>query len=110
MTRRYFDERKTIKKWWFQHVAYYVRHVAWPVHLFRFIQGKKRVWHCGALTLKNSQESCFVCGPATATRIGADYPFDEPEARRSFNCYGSIMYSCRFSKAKARKPLATDSA
>ena len=94
------DERKTIKKWWFQHIVHDVRHVAWLIHLFRFIQGKKRTWRCGAHTLVNSQETCLVSGLAAARQIGADYPFDDPEARRSFNYYGSIMYGWRFRKAK----------
>ena len=50
------DERKVIRKHWFQHVAHDVRHVAFLMHLFRFVQGKRRTWHCGAHTLVNSQE------------------------------------------------------
>ena len=94
------DEQKIIKRWWFQHIVHDVRHVALLVHLFRFIQGKKRTWHCGAHTLINSQETCFVSGLATARQMGADYPFDDPDARRSFNYYGSIMYGGRFRKAR----------
>ena len=94
------DERKIIKRWWFQHVVHDVRHVAWLIHLFRFIQGRRRTWHCGAHTLINSQETCFITGIAAARQIGADYPFDDPEARRTFNYYGSIMYGWRFRKAK----------
>ncbi len=94
------DGRKVIGRWWFQHIVHDVRHVAFLVHLFRFIQGKRRTWHCGAHTLINSQETCFVSGLAAATQMGADYPFDDPEARRSFNHYGSIMYGWRFKKAK----------
>ena len=94
------DEQKIIKRWWFQHIVHDVRHVALFVHLFRFIQGKKRTWHCGAHTLINSQETCFVSGLATARQMGADYPFDDPDARRSFNYYGSIMYGGRFRKAR----------
>ena len=95
------DERKVIKRWWFQHVVHDVRHVAWLIHLFRFIQGRRRTWHCGAHTLINSQETCFITGLAAARQIGADYPFDDPEARRTFNYYGSIMYGWRFRKAKS---------
>ena len=94
------DEQKIIKKWWFQHIVHDVRHVAWLVSLFRFIQGKRRTWHCGAHTLINSQETCFITGLAAARQMGADYPFDDPAARRSFNYYGSIMYGWRFKKAK----------
>ena len=76
------DGKKIIGKWWFQHIVHDVRHVAVLVPLFRFIQGKKRTWHCGAHTLINSQETCFVSGLAVATQIGADYPFDDLGARR----------------------------
>ena len=94
------DERKIIKKQRFQHIVHDVRQVALLVNLFRFIQGKRRTWHCGAHTLINSQETCLVSGLAAATQIGADYPFDDPEARRSFNYYGSILYGRGFRKAK----------
>ncbi|MCY4436439.1 MAG: FAD-dependent oxidoreductase [Chloroflexi bacterium] len=93
------DERKVVKKWWFQHIVHDVRHVAWLVNIFRFIQGKRRTWHCGAHTLVNSQETCFVTGLAAARQLGADYPFDNPGARRMFNYYGRIMYGWRFRKA-----------
>ena len=95
------DEGKIIKKWWFQHIVHDVRHMAVLVNLFRFIQGRRRTWHCGAHTLINSQETCFVSGLAAATQIGADYPFDDPEARRVFNHYGSLMHGWRFNKARA---------
>ena len=94
------DERKIVKRWWFQHIVHDVRHVVLLVSLFRCIQGKRRTWHCGAHTLVNSQETCFVSGLATARQMGADYPFDDPAAKRSFNYYGSIMYGWRFRKAK----------
>ena len=93
------DERKIVKKWWFQHIVHDVRHVVLLVNVFRFIQGKRRTWHCGAHTLINRQETCLVTGLATARQIGADYPFDDPAAKRSFNYYGSIMYGSRFGKA-----------
>ena len=92
------DESKIIKRWWFQHIVHDVRHMAVLVSLFRFVQGKRRTWHCGAHTLINSQETCFVTGLAAATQIGADYPFDDPAAKRSFNFYGSILYGSRFRK------------
>ena len=95
------DERKIIGRRWFQHIVHDVRHVTLLVPLFRFIQGRKRTWHCGAHTLINSQETCFVSGLAAATQIGADYPFIDPEARRSFNYYGSIMYGGGFRKARS---------
>ncbi len=94
------DEEKIIKKWWFQHVVHDVRHVTLIVNSFRFVQGRRRTWHCGAHTLINSQETCFVTGLAAATQLGADYPFDDPEARRLFNYYGSILHGVRFRKVK----------
>ena len=48
------DAQKIIGQWWFQHIVHDVRHIAWLIHLFRFIQGKRRTWHCGAHTLVNS--------------------------------------------------------
>ena len=94
------DRDKIIGRWWFQHIVHDIRHVALLIHLFRFIQGKRRTWHCGAHTLVNSQETCFVSGLAAAKQIGADYPFEDPEARRSFNYYGGIMFGWRFKKAR----------
>ena len=94
------DGDKVVGRWWFQHVVHDVRHVAWLIHLFRFIQGKRRSWHCGAHTLVNSQETCFITGLAAARQLGADYPFNDPEARRIFNYYGSILYGRRFHKAR----------
>ena len=51
------DGEKVIGRWWFQHIVHDVRHVAWLMHLFRFIQGREGAWHCGAHTLVNSQEN-----------------------------------------------------
>ena len=96
------DESKIVKRWWFQHVVHDVRHIALLVHLFRFIQGRRRSWHCGAHTLINSQETCFVTGLVTARQLGADYPFDDEEARKWFNFYGRIMYGWRFRRARSR--------
>ena len=62
------DEQKTVGRYWFQHIVHDVRHVAWLIQLFRFIQGKRRTWHCGAHTLINSQETCFITGLAAATQ------------------------------------------
>ena len=93
------DERKVVMRRWFQHIVHDVRHVVLLVNLFRFIQGKRRTWHCGAHTLINSQETCLVTGLATARQLGADYPFDDPLAKRSFNYYGSILYGWKFKKA-----------
>ena len=93
------DGGKIVKKWWFQHIVHDVRHVALLVHLFRFVQGRRRTWHCGAHTLINSQETCFVTGLVTARQLGADYPFEDPEARKWFNFYGRLMYGLRLRKA-----------
>ncbi len=93
------DKDKVVKTWWFQHVVHDVRHVALLVHLFRFAQGKRRTWHCGAHTLMNSQEHCFLSGLATARQMGADYPFQDAEARKWFNFFGRLMYGYRFRKA-----------
>ncbi len=93
------DEGKIVKKWWFQHIVHDVPHIAFLVHLFRFVQGKRRTWHCGAHTLINSQETCFVTGLVTARQLGADYPFEDSEARKWFNFYGRMMYGWRFRKA-----------
>ena len=95
------DDQKTIARQWFQHIVHDVRQATLLIYLFRFIQGRRRTWHCGAHTLINSQETCFVSGLSAATQIGADYPFDDPEARRVFNHYGSLMHGWRFKKAKA---------
>ena len=94
------DEGKIVGRWWFQHIVHDVRHMALVVPLFRLIQGRRRSWHCGAHTLVNSQETCFVSGLAAAIQLGADYPFDDEQARRSFNHYGSLMYGWRLRKAK----------
>ncbi len=93
------DESKIVKTWWFQHVVHDVRHVTFLIHLFRLVQGKRRTWHCGAHTLINSQETCFVTGLVTARQIGADYPFRDSEAKKWFNYYGRIMHGWRFRKA-----------
>ncbi len=85
-----------IAKRWFQHVVHDVRHVALLVPLFRFIQGRRRTWHCGAHTLVNSQETCLVTGLAAARQLGADYPFSDAVARAWFNHYGSILHGPRF--------------
>ena len=92
-------EEKIIKRHQFRHVVHDVRQVALLVYLFRFIQGKRRTWHCGAHTLINSQETCLITGLAAARQLGADYPFSDPAARRSFNYYGSILHGSRFRRA-----------
>ena len=72
------DEGKVVRRLSFQHIVHDVRHVALLLSLFRFIQGRRRTWHCGAHTLINSQETCLVTGLAAARQLGADYPFDDP--------------------------------
>ena len=93
------DPDKIVLKHWFQHVVHDVRHIALLIHLFRFVQGRRRSWHCGAHTLINSQETCFVTGLVTARQLGADYPFEDREARKWFNFYGRMMYGWRLRKA-----------
>ena len=93
------DEEKIVMRRWFQHIVHDVLHVAFLIHLFRFIQGRRRTWHCGAHTLINAQETCFVTGLVTARQLGADYPFKDTEARKWFNYYGRIMYGWRLRKA-----------
>ncbi|WP_419842454.1 FAD-dependent oxidoreductase [Candidatus Poriferisodalis sp.] len=95
------DDDQVIGRRWFQHVVHDVRHVTLLVPLFRFIQGRRRSWHCGAHTLVNSQETCFVTGLAAATQLGAEYPFEDDAAREVFNYYGGILHGSRFRKAPA---------
>ncbi len=93
------DDSKIIRRQSFQHIIHDVRHIALLVPLFRFIQGRRRTWYCGAHTLINSQETCLVTGLAAARQLGADYPFNDPAAKGWFNYYGSLMYGRRFRKA-----------
>ncbi|MYB33768.1 MAG: NAD(P)-binding protein [Gammaproteobacteria bacterium] len=93
------DKTRIIKRWWFQHIVHDVRHIALTIHLFRLIQGRRRSWHCGAHTLLNSQETCFITGLVTARQLGAEYPFRDPEAKKWFNFYGRMMYGWRLRKA-----------
>ena len=93
------DDGKIVERRWFQHIVHDVRHIAVLIPLFRFVQGKRRTWHCGAHTLINSQETCFVTGLAAARQLGADYPFEDAEARKWFNFYGRTMYGWRFRTA-----------
>ena len=93
------DGHKVIATRSFQHVVHDVRHVAWLVPMFQLIQGRRHTWHCGAHVLINSQEAGFATGLAAARQMGANYPFDDPEARNMFNYYGSILYGLRFRKA-----------
>jgi hypothetical protein len=66
------------------------------MNVFPLIQGRGHLWHCGAHTLINSQEHCFLSGLAVARQLGADYPFDDAEARGWFNFYGRLMHGPRF--------------
>ena len=94
------DSKKILKKWWFQHIVHDVFHVSVVINMFRFIQGRKHTWHCGAHTLINSQETCFVSGLATARQLGAEYPFRDRDAIKWFNFYGALMYGWRFKKVR----------
>ena len=93
------DENKVVMRWWFQHIVHDVRQIGLLVQLFRLVQGRRRTRYCGAHTLINSQETCFVTGLVTARQLGADYPFQDSEARKWFNFYGRMMYGWRFRKA-----------
>ena len=44
---------------------------------------------------QRSDKPCLV----TARQLGADYPFDDAEARKWFNFYGRLMYGLRLRKA-----------
>lgn len=92
------DETKIIKRWWFQHVVHDVYQTTVLMNLFPFVQGKRHTWYCGAHTIMNSQETCFVSGLCIARQLGADYPFDEAEARAWFNFYGRVLHGYRFRK------------
>jgi len=96
----HIDEQKIIKRSRFKHIVHDLRQVAVLINLFRFIQGRRRTWHCGAHTLVNSQETCLITGLAAARQLGCDYPFSDSAARRSFNYYGSILYGLRFRSAQ----------
>ena len=93
------DGEKIVARRWFQHIVHDIRHVVLTVSLFRLIQGRRRSWHCGAHTLINSQETCLVTGLAVARQLGAEYPFDDPEAKRWFNHYGSLMFGSALRRA-----------
>ena len=42
---------------------------------------------------------CFLSGVVTARQLGADYPFQDAEARKWFNFFGRLMYGWRLRKA-----------
>lgn len=96
--RQPIDERKVLKRFWFQHVVHDVFHYSVLMNAFRAIQGRQRTWHCGAHTVINSQEHCLISGVAVARQLGADYPFDEAddETRRWFDFWGETMFGRRF--------------
>ncbi len=73
-----------------------VRHVAFLTQLFRFVQGRGGRGTAARTTLINSQETCLLSGLVTARQMGADYPFEDSEARKRFNLYGRVMYGWRF--------------
>ena len=93
---RKIDASKIIHTWWFQHVVHDVFQSTFLVGLFPWLQGRRRTWYCGAHTLINSQETCFVSGLAVARQLGADYPFHNEEARKWFNFYGRVLHGRRF--------------
>jgi uncharacterized protein len=99
--QRKIDESKIVARWWFQHVVHDVHQTVVLMNLFPFVQGKNHTYYCGAHTLINAQETCFVSGLAAARQLGADYPFEADEAREWFNFYGSLLHGGSFRKAKA---------
>lgn len=90
------DPAKVIKRFWFQHVVHDVYHVSVLMNLFRNIQGREHTHYCGAHTVINSQEHGLISGLAVARQLGADYPFDDVEARRWFEFWGTSMFGGRF--------------
>jgi len=93
------DPAKVVRRLGFQHVTYGVFHTAVLLALFPRLQGPERTWYCGAHTLVNSQEHCLISGLAVARQLGADYPFDDEEARRWFNFYGRMVMGRAFREA-----------
>jgi uncharacterized protein len=93
------DPGKIVTRRWFQHVIPSVFHVTVLLGLFRRLQGRQRTWYCGAHTLVNSQEHCLISGLAVARQLGADYPFDDDEARRWFNFYARLLMGPALRKA-----------
>jgi predicted NAD/FAD-binding protein len=94
------DPQKVVARAWFQHVVHDVFHTVVLLNLFPLLQGRRRTWYCGAHTVVNSQEHCFVSGLTVARQLGADYPFGvDPEAARWFNFYGRLMHGPRFRTA-----------
>lgn len=98
--KRPIDASKVITTCWFQHVVHDVWQTAVLIGLFPWLQGRRRTWYCGAHTLINSQETCFVSGLAVARQLGAAYPFASEEARKWFNFYGRVLHGRRFRSVK----------
>ncbi len=93
------DPQKIVKKMWFQHVVHDVFHSTVLLGMFRYIQGQNRTYYCGAHTLVNSQEHCFISGLTVARQLGARYPFAEAAGREWFNFYGRMMMGSAFAAA-----------
>lgn len=93
------DESKVIKRLWFQHVVHDVFHVTVLMKAIQSLQGQRHTYYCGAHTLINSQEHCFISGMAAARRLGADYPFADAEAKKWFNFFGGMIHGMRFPAA-----------
>jgi uncharacterized protein len=94
------DEKKIVTRWWFQHCVHDVFHTTVLLNMFGKLQGKRRTWYCGAHTVVNSQEHCFISGMSVARQMGADYPFGHNrEAAEWFNFYGRLMHGTAFRAA-----------
>jgi len=91
------DDDAVLARTSFRHVVHDVRQNAFLANVMRFVQGGRRTWFCGAHTMVNSQEHCFVSGLAVARQLGADYPFpDNAPAVRWFNFYGRTAHGRSF--------------
>lgn len=87
------DPAKIVARTWFQHVVHDVFQTVLVLNLFPYVQGKRHTWYCGAHTIVNSQEHCFLSGLGVARQLGADYPFrSNRKAARWFNYYGRLMH------------------
>ena len=60
--------------------------------LLSLIQGRRGVYYCSNWsTAGNGHDLSLLAGIACATSIGADYPFDDPDAKRDHSLLSSFM-------------------
>jgi len=87
------DDKRVFLKRVTRHNSHTRKHLALTVPLWRFLQGRRRTWFCGAYTLFNVHEMAIVSGLAAADRLGAAYPFgDDARARKQFDMYSGLVY------------------